>query len=227
MPTDAMHKALLKELNDSLGSLISAGIVDDQHFFILKQVGKDDWNLVFEGSDGISVAYESDGYDSLYDSLHDGKIFSAKMIDGALVQMLYQIRNGAVHKHRLAFYPAPALDPFRERSDGYFEDHVFVDVVSRKIIPSPVRVDYDKEAHVELSHPACHMTLGDAECCRIPVSSPVSPKWFWDFILRNFYSVGDFKFHDLLPSAQVSWEPTLTKSELGIVYLAIPSTQFK
>jgi len=224
MPSKAIHMILLKELNDSLGSLIGAGIVDDQRVSILRQVGKNDWNLVFDGSDGISLGYESDEYDSIYESLCNGKIFSAKMIDGALVQMLYQIRDGTISKHRLAFYPAPTLDPFRERSVDYIEDQVYIDVVNRRIIPAPVRMDYDKDAHVELSHPACHMTLGDAECCRIPVSSPVSPRWFWDFLLRNFYSVGDFRFHELLPSGKVFWLPTISKMESEVVHLAIPST---
>jgi hypothetical protein len=36
-------------------------------------------------------------------------------------------------------------------------------------------------------HPASHLTLGQYENCRIPVSGPLGPNSFGMFILRNFY----------------------------------------
>ncbi len=83
----------------------------------------------------------------------------------------------------------------------YLDDEVDGDGVAGSVVPFPVRYDYDGRdgRHEELAHPKSHLTLGQYECCRIPVSAPVTPYWFVDFILGNFYDTPDRCYADKMP----------------------------
>ncbi|MGB2255763.1 MAG: DUF2290 domain-containing protein, partial [Spongiibacter marinus] len=54
----------------------------------------------------------------------------------------------------------------------------------------PIRFDFDfsEEVYEPQWHSKSHMTLGNTKGCRIPVSGPVSPFRFIDFIMRSFYA---------------------------------------
>jgi hypothetical protein len=55
---------------------------------------------------------------------------------------------------------------------------------------TPLRFDYDSQdaSFVPVEHPRCHLHLGQFEGCRVPVSSPLCPTDFINFVLRNFYN---------------------------------------
>src|SRR3546814_10435533 len=112
-----------------------------------------------------------------------------RVIYGELLQMMFRIQGGELRQHRLAFYPSPSLLPFRDHPDQYMRDELFIEIVQRKIIPFPLRFDFDTREgiHADISHPKSHLTLGDVKGCRIPASAPLTPRWFVEFILRNFY----------------------------------------
>src|SRR5690606_9999259 len=109
-----------------------------------------------------------------------------KLVDGALLQMMYSVQGDALLRHRLAFYPSPNLLPFQDAADSYMRDELFVEIVQRRIVPFPLRFDFDgrENVHVDVCHPKSHLTLGDVKDCRIPVSAPLTPRWFLEFILR-------------------------------------------
>ena len=147
------------------------------------------------------------------------------MLDGALVQMLYEFSDGVVQRHRLAFLPAPHLDEFQNAPDTYLDDELHGDVVARRVVPFPLRYDYDARAgrHRELHHPRSHLTLGQYEQCRIPVTAPVAPHWFVDFVLRNFYHTPSRQYADEMPSSG-GWrfDESITTAERRLVHVAVP-----
>jgi len=49
-------------------------------------------------------------------------------------------------------------------------------------------VDYDPEHYTEVLHPKTHLSIGKNKNCRIPVSSPITVKNFFLFLIKNFYS---------------------------------------
>lgn len=114
--------------------------------------------------------------------------YSAILYDGSIVQMSYDFLRNQLAGHRLVYYPCPFdvdLDLLRSQPvldviDLYRGmDNSFVR------LRSPLRYDYDPEAHAD-GHPAVHLTLL-WEYCRWAVVAPLSPGHFIRFIFRHFY----------------------------------------
>ncbi len=147
-----------------------------------------------------------------------------KLIDGSLVQMMYSLEGSELRQHRLAFYPAPHLSPFSDDSESYLDDELYLDIIKRQIIPFPLRYDFDCRdgVYTDIVHPKCHLTLGDVKDCRIPVSSPVSPRFFIEFLLRNFYEVQGYSFVDGLPPHKIKFQKTITTNETKLIHIVIP-----
>lgn len=116
------------------------------------------------------------------------------LLDGAIIQMMYRFnRRGSLNEHRLAFYPNPNLERYQDSPDDYedryYGNKLFTEMYENVVVAFPVRFDFnnDPARFVELDHPQSHMTVGNYQNCRIPVSHPITPYRFMDFILRNFY----------------------------------------
>lgn len=137
---------------------------------------------------------------------------------------MYGFSNGVLQRHRLAFFPSPDLEEFQSNPDIYLEEEIFIEVVAKNIVPFPIRFDYDAIGSAEqtLTHPRSHLTLGQYQNCRIPVSSPLTPSQFVDFILRNFYRAAFEKYAGGIPQFSDSFEKTILPEEEAIIHLAIP-----
>lgn len=210
------------DLSGLLSSLIERGVADDQNFPVLRRLSDETWEVSFDGAEHVSIAMGDIDYRDLHRELGEKRSYSVKLIDGGLLQLLYLFKNGSLVKHRLAFYPSPSLRSFQDDPDAYMRDELFIDIVSRRIVPFPVRFDYDVEAARDVDHPICHLTLGDVMGCRIPVSAPLSPRWFIDFILRNFYQTEKHDFVRTLPAHSVTFAACLTKNEGALMHMVVP-----
>ena len=210
------------DLSRLLSSLIERGVADDQNFPVLRRLSDETWEVSFDGAEHVSIAMGDIDYRDLHRELGEKRSYSVKLIDGGLLQLLYLFKNGSLVKHRLAFYPSPSLRSFQDDPDAYMRDELFIDIVSRRIVPFPVRFDYDVEAARDVDHPICHLTLGDVMGCRIPVSAPLSPRWFIDFILRNFYQTEKHDFVRTLPAHSVTFAACLTKNEGALMHMVVP-----
>lgn len=210
------------DLSRLLSSLIERGIADDQNFPELRRLPDETWEVSFKGAEHVSIAMGDIDYQVLHRELGKKRSYSVKLIDGGLLQLLYLFKNGSLVKHRLAFYPSPSLRSFQDDPDADMRDELYIDIVSRRIVPFPVRFDYDVEAARDIVHPICHLTLGDVKGCRIPVSAPLSPRWFIDFVLRNFYQTEKHNFVRALPAHSVTFAATLTKGESALMHMVVP-----
>ena len=146
------------------------------------------------------------------------------MLDGALLQMMYLFDNGILHRHRLAFFPSPHLEEFQNNPEIYLEDERYADVVARNIVPFPLRFDFDASERTSQNHlhPKSHVTLGQYENCRIPVTAPLTPVRFVEFILRNFYYTAFSQVVDKYPGFGGSFADSITQSERRMVHIVIP-----
>jgi hypothetical protein len=108
-----------------------------------------------------------------------------------LLQLTYDVWDGTIVRHRLAYVPCPvAVD-----EELLLEGEPIVDVVDLSLdgvlggasilLRSPLRFDFDLTA-ASATHPASHLTLNSAEC-RIPCVAPVHPYRFLNFVFRHFY----------------------------------------
>lgn len=222
MPIPRYVPMIKEELDNLLHYMIELGIVDDQNFPFARQISNNRWEISFTGAEGISSAINYENYEELYWELRQNRLYNAKLVDGGLLQLLYQFDGEMLIKHRLAFYPSPTLPPFQDIPQEYMEDQLYLEIVSRRLIPFPLRYDFDLNAARDVEHPRCHLTLGDAKGCRIPVSAPLTPRWFIEFILRYFYQTQNYYFVDNLPRHCFSFDVTITDRERGLIHMVIP-----
>jgi hypothetical protein len=208
-----------------LSSLIERGIADDQNFPVLRQLSENGWEVSYDGAEYVSIGMGEIDYDEIHHELSKKRSYSVKLIDGGLLQMMYRFEGERLVKHRLAYYPSPSLRSFQEDPDAYLRDELFLDIISRRIVPFPLRFDFDELVSQDINHPRCHLTLGDVQGCRIPVSSGVTPRWFVEFILRNFYQTGRHDFVSKLPGHRLSFSSTITENEGRIMHMVVPILQ--
>ena len=138
-----------------------------------------------------------------------------RMLDGALIHMMYRFKNNQLEAHRLAFFPSPFLEEFQNNPEIYIEDEIYAEVTMRNIVPFPLRFDFDcrEEVAVDIEHPKSHLTLGQYQNCRIPVSAALTPHHFIEFILRNFYNTAYRKYSNQLSTFSDRFETSITERE--------------
>jgi len=175
----------------------------------------------YSGFSDISKSLRNIEYAEIYNYLDESRQFNFKLIDGALVHLLYTFdKKGEFIKQRLCYFPAPNYESFQNDPQLYLdESNLYADVISKSILPVPIRVDYAPAEAKDLVHPASHMTLGQYKNCRIPVNSPLCPVTFIKFILTSFYNTAFFEFnfdlkHYIYPS-------TIKPIEKNMLHLSI------
>jgi hypothetical protein len=179
----------IKDISSITAWMIGARLSDEQRYPVLRSTGRNECEISIEGSPVLSSSLKDIPYDEAYAQLVQAQAFNLKLVDGALVQMVYTFKNDIVTSHRLAFFPSPYLAPYDDAADLYEADEIFADIMAHYLVRFPIRFDFsasDSE-HIEVSHPKSHVTLGQYKNCRIPVNGPVSPGKFIKFIARNFY----------------------------------------
>ncbi|MCL6610011.1 MAG: DUF2290 domain-containing protein [Peptococcaceae bacterium] len=217
-----MAKTIMRDLKGLLAALIELGIADDQNFPAYR-ISNNVCEVTFDGAEHVSIAMDDIDYEAIYRELLEKRSYTVKLIDGGLLQLMYRFEDERLVRHRLAYYPSPDLRPFPDDPDAYLRDELFLDIVSRHIIPFPLRFDFDEAAACDVDHPLCHLTLGDVKYCRIPVSAPLTPRWFIEFILRNFYQTEKYNFVSDLPNHLFDFRQTITENESRLIHMVIPT----
>lgn len=204
--------------------LVEVGLASDQNFAIQRGLAGTRVEITFLHAEHVSIAMKDRAYQEIYEHLAQERAYSAMMPDGALVQMMYVFNGTVLERHRLAFFPAPHLEEFQNNPDIYLEDEIYADVIAKNLVPFPLRFDYDARDgnHIEIEHPKSHLTLGQYENCRIPVTAPMTPYWFIDFILRNFYHTAFHRYADQLPTFDDVFDESIVSPEKSVVHVQIP-----
>ncbi|MDD9987863.1 MAG: DUF2290 domain-containing protein [Spirochaetaceae bacterium] len=177
----------------------------------------------------VSIALRDISYTDIYHRLAEAQAYNVKMLDGALIQMMYSFQAEVVHRHRLAFFPSPHLEEFHNNPEIYLDDELYAEVVANNIVPVPIRFDYDKryqgaedDGDDVYAHPVSHVTLGQYENCRIPVSAPVAPHRFVEFILRCFYHRAFVRRFGRLPGVVRGFHETIRPEERDTIHVVVP-----
>lgn len=137
---------------------------------------------------GTTIAMRDVPYEDVYRELDAHDAYHVKLVDGGLLLFQYLFRpDESLAHHRLAFFPSPVLPAMEEAPTLYEQDELYSEIRARCLVRFPVRFDYAPGHMAVVPHPACHLTLGQYESCRIPVAGPLSPSSFGMFIIRNFY----------------------------------------
>jgi len=178
-------------------------------------------NISYSGIEDISIAMKNIAYEDIYKKLEETKNYNIKMLDGALIQMLYSFESEKLVSHRLAFFPSPHLESYQNEPDIYEEDEIYADILAKNIVTFPIRFDYDPKNFKEMDHPKVHVTLGQYKNCRIPVSEPLTPELFITFILRNFYNTAYCKHSQEITVGRERFDRTISDAEKAIFHLGI------
>lgn len=155
----------------------------------------------------------------------DTRSYSAVLMDGALLQITYEIVDRAITGHRLAFIPSPFnMDSALMQSEGLtdlvdlYETGQPQDVILR----SSVRFDFDPSASDDV-HPSSHLTINGKDC-RIPCAAPLRLGHFADFIFRNFYRDVWNSYTYLRELSKERWgDHTITSVESSGIHLNWPA----
>lgn len=204
-------------------NIITIGLCDAQNFPALN---------IFPGNiTEVSITRSANAaflksipYADMYKHLYDNQAYNLKMIDGALVTMQYRFKGCDLLTHRLSFFPSPDLESFQNDPELYFKDELYADILDKKIVAVPLRFDFDymEGTYQPIEHPISHLTVGQYEHCRIPVSSALTPYQFIAFVIRNFYHTANKKFCDLLPSFKECFDSTIFDEEKTLLHLNTP-----
>jgi hypothetical protein len=113
--------------------------------------------------------------------------YSAILLDASLLQITYDIADGEIIGHRLAYVPCPFIvdQTLLEEGNPIADIVSLYDNLADVALRSPVRFDYDPLAATS-SHPAAHLTINSTDC-RIACVAPMHVHRFVDFIYRHFY----------------------------------------
>lgn len=206
--------------------LIRLSLCDRQNFPCMRKLGRGFHEVGIGDRDNLSYALKNVPYHEVYKELDRAQAYNLRMLDGALVHMMYRFRNNVVEAHRLGFFPSPFLEEFQNSPEAYLEDEIYAEVTRKNIVPFPIRFDYDcrEEVVIELDHPKSHLTLGQYQNCRIPVSAPLTPCHFITFILRNFYNTAYLKYCSGLTRFCDFFDACISTKEKSVLYVQIPES---
>ena len=223
MPTP---NQVVQQINDRISCLVRSGLADDQEMAFQRK-NRRSVEIVFPNAKHISVVLKNIDYSEMYRLLVEERAYNLKMCDGALIQMMYDFSDRELLRHRLAFLPAPHLDKFQNAPETYLEDELHGDVVARNVIPCPLRYDYDARPGQPrpVTHPRSHLTLGQHKLCRIPVSAPLTPNCFVDFIVRNFYDTTDKRYADeMFTTDGAVFRESILPEERRLIHVTVPGS---
>jgi hypothetical protein len=213
MPSQAIIFNQIKQITSKLIELE----LSVQQNFPLNHEG----SIAYSGMQGISIAMKNIAYEEIYKNLDESKNYNIKMLDGALIQMLYSFKNNRLISHRLAFFPAPNLESFQNEPEIYENDEIYADILAKNIVTFPIRFDYDPDNFLDSEHPKTHATLGQYKNCRIPVSQPLTPEIFINFILRNFYNTAFHQFTNEFVISNNRFSQTISNNEKKLLHFGI------
>lgn len=214
---------LSRQIKGIVRYLVEQSLVDDQNDTFVRQKRGGLREVTYRDGETTAFAFRDRSYEETYRILSESRSYNMRMIDGALIQMMYEFQRNSLIRHRLAFLPSPHLDQFQNFPEAYLADSLFADIVAREIVRFPMRFDFDVASHVEVEHPMSHLTLGQYKNCRIPVTSPLTPYWFASFVIRNFYGTESEDYANGLPIPNRGFSETISFRERQLVHVAIPS----
>jgi hypothetical protein len=203
--------------------LIECTLCEEQKFPSLRHESSSICKIDF-GDVDLSIVLKNRSYKEIYNELFRTQAYNLKMVDGALIQLMYKFEQGSLLSHRLAFFPSPYLEEFQNNPEIYEEDNIFADILKKNIVPFPLRFDFDcrEEVVKEIDHPQSHLTLGQYQNCRIPVSAPLTPSVFIEFVLRNFYNTAFKQYSSEIKRFNEVFTNTIEVSERELSHVQLP-----
>ena len=209
--------------------LIKLNLTRDQCYPELNPLKNDTVEVAVPYSSQIGVISRKEDYIEMYDNVIARRAFNILLHDGGIIYMMYEFCEDVISRHRLMFIQSPISpsdqsDHPPDQSDDEFDYHdvEYSDVVRQLVIPFTMRFDFDVGNRDKIDHPMSHLTLSNFQSCRIPVTEPLSPFSFTDFIIRNFYNKPSDKYSERLTAFRARFDETIRREEQSVIHLVVP-----
>lgn len=217
-------KTIQKQIQKLTNNFIELSLSNHQNPPSVKELPRKIIEIGIDFKGDLGVVLKNLPYENIYDELLRQGAYNMQMLDGALIQMMYRFKDKRLESHRLAFFPSPYLKEYQNDPELYEEELIYAEIIKKSVVPVPLRFDFDSKNEVfkELEHPKSHLTLGQYANCRIPVTSPLAPYLFINFILRNFYHTAFREFCSKIQRFEETFDPTIQGAEECIIHIKIP-----
>lgn len=219
-----MHNSInvYKEITNIVTILIRNSLADNINHPVKKTLRDGSESIEWGSITNIAISLKNIAYKDIYDELDKNRDYTIKLVDGALIHIMYKFKDGELHSHRLAFYPSPYLESYQNEPEIYDEDEIYADIIYKNIVAFPIRFDYNKEeVESEFPHPKSHGTLGQYKNCRIAVYGPISPSIFIEFIFKNFYGKAYYEFLENNLTRLCKSFDTINKNEMENIHFSM------
>ena len=133
MPTPNQIK---KQINELTKYLVEKSLADAQCFAFQRSIRGGFVEVTFQNAEHASIALRNLPYKEVYEHLVQRDAYNVKMLDGALIQMMYFFAGETLQRHRLAFFSAPHLEDFQRDPDIYLYDDQGFAMVGQHLIIS-------------------------------------------------------------------------------------------
>ena len=201
--------ALVSQINELLAELTGKGLVANPTSAIQRRCANGRVEVTFPKWKDLAVV-RRDRYTHDYNNIARSRAYNAQLVDGAFVQMNYLFAGAELERHRLLFLGPPHPQAAPSANVGTSQHGGPATVVC---------FDFDGQEHRSgsVAHPKSHLTIGLYAHCRIPVSSPLTPVQFLDFILRHFY-----RPDPILSSFSGSFADCISQDARRVIHLVVP-----
>lgn len=214
----------IQEIKHLTSKLIKSGLSISE-----RQPVNSNNKVIWEGHSDISIALKNVPYIEKYNVFSNERNYNIKMLDGALIQIMYEFNSSGrrLLSHRLAFFPSPIIDRYDDIPEEYenyrYVNSEFHDMIEKHIVSFPIRFDYNENSKffIPVTHPYAHVSLGEYENCRIAVNAPLTPSIFMNFIISNFYSYAIKNSKIEVPISTFRFNNRIVNEELGTLHLNI------
>ena len=214
-------KLIENEIKKITLKLVNKGLVVNQNWPEIFHEG-DCIEIGWQGQKRTGLLFKDVPYREIYDTIAKDRNFNFVFFDGSIVQILYRFSRNNLISHRLAYYPCPDSGEFFSTvfQDGGYESTEMIDYLPKNELMLPLRFDF-RFSNENEAHSLTHIHLCNYQNCRIPVSSPITPSLFLDFVLRNFYPALFKDFHSTLNlKFNKIFKETITKTESNILHFS-------
>ena len=144
---------VLNQIKRLTTDVIAVGICDEQNFPSIKSYTGNISEIGVSSSDN-SIFLKDVPYREMYSELVKKRNYNIKMIDGALISLLYRFQGNELVSHRLSFFPAPDLEVFQNEPELYSMDEMYLDILDQRVVTVPLRFDFDSgDAFIPVEHP--------------------------------------------------------------------------
>ena len=219
-----IQQEVLDEINGIFRILVSEALVDDQNPPIRRDQLSGRSTITYANSIAGAAFLKNMQYMELYEEIRMRRAYNFRMPDGALVQMDYEFEANSLRRHRLAFLPSPNRIQYQNEPEIYERDEIYGDIVDPRQVAVPLRFDYDSRESVvnSMTHPVSHLTLGQYQHCRVPVTSGVTPRAFMNLILTSFYNPASISAEGPLGESSLFFPESITMEERRMIHVATP-----